>query len=288
MTSPSSCPDESDLLAFAQGDAGAADVRAHVDACPHCARTIAGFKSQVSSLRLSLPTSASASAAGGQRPAFIGQYFVVGVVDADESVTTYRAVHAVLHQEVALTTLNQVRLNEAQRSAWTSAARPLLEFNHPGVARVYDFGFFGEQPFVVEERAEPDEDEPLPAMSQAQRGAALCELVQQARAAGLDWNWQRVAQTTVGQARLAGLGVGWLERMATTAPSDPQAREREDVERIKALVQDGDPASSHQPTGATVAQLQREFERQQGNARRLWTIGIVVAVVALVLVAWLV
>lgn len=54
MNPTSECPDDSELLALAAGDAATPEVRSHIDACSPCRRALLRLKDEVDHLRSSI------------------------------------------------------------------------------------------------------------------------------------------------------------------------------------------------------------------------------------------
>lgn len=221
------CLDESDLLALASDDVAPAEMRAHVDQCSDCQRALAALKAEVSTLRLVLPAGkpVATSGSGAGRPAFIGRYFIAGVLRDDDWHTVYRGAHAVLFQEVSVA-LSKTQLDDAPKSL-SQAARALVQFNHPAVERVLDFDFFGKQPFVVEALVPSALQGDSKSEQRNQRVCAqyllhFADAALAIEAAGLPpLDWALVEPILVaGQLRLTRLGEAWLRpRIAPDLPT---------------------------------------------------------------------
>ncbi|MBX7072286.1 MAG: hypothetical protein K1X71_03995 [Pirellulales bacterium] len=236
------CLNESDLLALASDDVAPAELRAHVDQCSDCQRALAALKAEVSTLRLVLPAGrpVATSGSGAGRPAFIGRYFIAGVLRDDDWHIVYRGAHAVLFQEVSVA-LSKAQFDDDPKLL-SQAARALVQFNHPAVERVLDFDFFGRQPFVVEAFVPATMQGELKNENRNQRTCAqyilhYADAALAIEAAGLSpLDWALVEPVFVaGQLRLTRLGETWLRpRIAPDLPTNTPLATIQQFARLQA------------------------------------------------------
>ncbi len=86
----------------------------------------------------------------GPLPPAIGPYIITGKIGSGGMATVYRAYHPQDRREVALKVL-AVRLadDEAARIRFEREARALMQFSHPHILPVYDFGHDGDTPYLT-------------------------------------------------------------------------------------------------------------------------------------------
>ena len=85
----------------------------------------------------------------------VGRYRIVGVLGAGGMGVVYDAVDPVLERRVALKVIGSGRgLDGRARAAFMSEARALARFSHPNIVRLFDFGRFGDELYLVMERVD--------------------------------------------------------------------------------------------------------------------------------------
>ncbi len=191
------CPDESELLAMLDQTALPLEWREHQATCARCCELVTQLQQQIATLRQTFsgdahPADESESQSG--RPAFIDKYFIVGLLAQDDDLLQYRALHALLHQEVVLSIAKhptgQVATNPTPLDA---AYRPLSQLSHPHAARLLDVGSYQDRAYVVEEY--------LPGKP----------LVESAAARGLDWRARTRQVAQLGEVVIAMRAAGILD-----------------------------------------------------------------------------
>jgi hypothetical protein len=217
------CPDESRLLAIVHNEPLDPVIQSHVNGCARCRQAIAALRGQVSTLRQLAPRQQVSIADGAvgpsRRPAFVGKYFIAGVLEEDDRLVVYRAAHGVLYQEVALALARHGDAAAFDRQELVRSARRLIAFFHPVIARTVDFDFFGDSPYVVEQYCA---GQPL-ALFAAKRTPSrpkrlelaieIAEALAALRAGGLmdvESSRLRPLLDRQGQLRLTGLSSAWL------------------------------------------------------------------------------
>jgi serine/threonine-protein kinase len=163
MMTVACCPYDNDqaqemLLPKTTGDPVPAEVEDHLRDCSLCRERLTRLQAEVSTMRdmfrtgsLSIVKTPTPTGRTDEWGAF-GPYRVVGKLGPEGTAETYRAVHAVLGQEVVL----KIGPRAVARSSLlydrlVAEARRLAEINDPGVARVYNLEFFQERPCMVRE-----------------------------------------------------------------------------------------------------------------------------------------
>src|SRR5262245_15962216 len=99
------CPPDEDLIPVVVGESVNPVIESHIQNCKACRRRIDILQGDLSALRsLSFSSNqpAAASPAPAARPACIGKYFVVGLLDSGGQADVYRAVHPTLDKELAI------------------------------------------------------------------------------------------------------------------------------------------------------------------------------------------
>lgn len=145
----SGCPEEHELLVLASEGTADAAVRAHLEGCPDCRERLARLNAELATLRrMQLdPTSGLPVPAPAGPPSVIGKYLVVGVLGKGGQAEVYRAVHPVIGVEVVIKLAREPARTD--RSMLAAEGKVLAELSHPGLARVYDFDFHENRPFLV-------------------------------------------------------------------------------------------------------------------------------------------
>jgi tRNA A-37 threonylcarbamoyl transferase component Bud32 len=85
-------------------------------------------------------------------PAAIGKYVVVSQLDRGGQSSVYRGVHPLLGKDVVIKLGHDVLPPDlADRDQLRAEGRILAELDHPNLARVYDFDFHKDRPYLVME-----------------------------------------------------------------------------------------------------------------------------------------
>lgn len=146
------CPDETELLAFANGEPAGDAIDAHVGSCDACRRQIAGFRSSLDELR-GVVESFDLHRAGKPEPeatppAEIGRYKVLDVLDRGGQAWVFRVLHPTIRKEMVLKlSRHPLPPGETESGRLVTEARVLAELDHPAIARIYDLDFCREAPF---------------------------------------------------------------------------------------------------------------------------------------------
>jgi serine/threonine-protein kinase len=159
--SDQSCPPLEALLPMldaappATADAGEQDMdpalARHVRGCPRCQSRLEQMRSRRTTMRGLLPRvgQAGAAAAATSHPALIGKYLIAGVLRQCPSYTVYRAAHAVLRENVAIQLAAEPVMLDSARNMMIGEARVLARITHRNIAKVIDFDFLDDRPYVV-------------------------------------------------------------------------------------------------------------------------------------------
>ncbi len=140
----SSCPDEEQLLSFADGGLPfeeAARMSAHVAGCPECRGVLAGVARQTT------PEAAPASAPL-KRGMPLGRYVVLDCIGSGGMGAVYSAYDPELDRRVALKVLRSEGLEQEHLLA---EARALAKLSHPNVVAVHDVGALDGRVFIAME-----------------------------------------------------------------------------------------------------------------------------------------
>ncbi|AEI68392.1 protein kinase domain-containing protein [Corallococcus macrosporus] len=159
------CLDEATFLALATGGlppARAAEVDAHLDACPDCRLLVAEALQAAPPLREDslVPSEPRAPPAPGTllaKGTEVGRYLVLERLGTGGMGVVYLAYDPELDRRVALKLLREAALGldaEAGRAHLLREAQAMARVAHPHVVAVYDVGTFGGQVFLAMEYVE--------------------------------------------------------------------------------------------------------------------------------------
>jgi predicted Ser/Thr protein kinase len=177
-----SCPSDQDLLPLVTGETASEDVTRHVDGCPQCRQWVRLRRAEVADLRRvvsdRIPVASALPAGGAEgtsgsvptmntrstfereggvasrlpdQPTAIGDYMVLGLLGEGGQALVYRGLHRGLGQEVAIKVSRRPLQGQPDRDRLVQEGRVLAGLNHPHLARVYNFGFHEDRPFLAME-----------------------------------------------------------------------------------------------------------------------------------------
>jgi serine/threonine protein kinase len=162
------CPDDRDLLPAALDQAVPDRLRAHLDACPACARRVARLRAEVRALRSphstvvhAGPPEADGSTRTGPEPvrappvatpAAVGKYPVVGRLGGGGQGEVYRAVHPELRQDLVIKLARRpLGPGGIDGDLLAAEGRVLADLRHDNLVRVYDLGVHEGRAFLAME-----------------------------------------------------------------------------------------------------------------------------------------
>lgn len=147
------CPPDEDLLPALAGETLPANVRVHLETCTDCRHRLDRLRAQVEDLRQATqPDDRLVLPEAPSRPAMIGKYLVVGVLDSGGQSTVYRALHPTLDKELAIKLGHRPASSSFdQRHLLVAEGKLLAQLEHPNLARVYDLDFHEDLPFLAME-----------------------------------------------------------------------------------------------------------------------------------------
>lgn len=139
------CPPEEELARFVSGAAASADaVRAHLEGCALCRKTVAVLT--LTRTQLGEPPGATP-----EPPERVGRYEVRGELGAGAMGRVLEAYDPELDRRVALKLLHGGSATDELRARLLREAQAAARVRHPNVVTVYDAGTFGEQVFLAME-----------------------------------------------------------------------------------------------------------------------------------------
>jgi hypothetical protein len=144
-----SCPGEEELYAVLAGE-GSGSASTHIATCDVCQSQLRKLQSEATILlhvgEKSLQPTANSAVAF---PGTIGKFIVVGIWGDGPQFITYRALHAIVRQDVLIQVakLPLCRSSAYQETFRTACVRWMQP--RPHVARVLDAGEFDSRPYVV-------------------------------------------------------------------------------------------------------------------------------------------
>lgn len=154
------CPNEAELLAWADKAEGSESLDAHVDSCPTCQKQIAQLRHSITQLRLvvkSPSSTAPESPSSPRPPGSIGKYLVVGRLGGKHSFQSFRALHPLLHIDLRIDVgLHPVPNVAEYREPISTEVRRLMSVEHPYLSRIRDSGFFEDRLYVVADYGEDE------------------------------------------------------------------------------------------------------------------------------------
>lgn len=150
MNKAATCPSDEELIPMLVGESADAEVASHLHTCPACRRRLDLFKSDLNALRGTIGTAPAITPPS--RPARIGKYLVVGILDSGGQADVYRAIHPTLDKELAIKLSQHAvgRLSD-HRPLLIAEGKLLAKLDHPGLARIYDLDFHDDLPFLAME-----------------------------------------------------------------------------------------------------------------------------------------
>jgi tetratricopeptide (TPR) repeat protein len=153
------CPDEDEIVAYAQGHLGPAArerIGAHVDACPICVGLVA--EAARAGTRIDGPGGAAEPAGFAEPPgrgSVLGRYLVLELLGAGGLGRVFSAYDPELDRRVAVKLLEPRAGGAADaadlRARLVREAQALAKVRHPNVVAVHDVGVVGEHVFVAME-----------------------------------------------------------------------------------------------------------------------------------------
>ena len=144
------CPPEEELLAVLAGDATEATTK-HVAACSSCKKSLEVLQAEATVLqqidqseliKISAPTRIV-------MPTVIGKYIVVGHWDENSAFTTFRGLHAIVHQEVLIQWSKVPLCDDPATHELFKASLGTWMQRRPHVAPVLDSGNFESRPYII-------------------------------------------------------------------------------------------------------------------------------------------
>ncbi len=157
-----SCPDDTEIVAFAQGlvdDARREAVLSHIETCPECAGLAAeaARDDMVQTAHVDAPVSAAENPVLS-RGSSVGRYLLLDPIGSGALGQVFTAYDPELDRRVAIKLLlPSVMLHqdgEAFRSRLAREAQALARVKHPNVVAVHDVGNVGQQMFIAMELVE--------------------------------------------------------------------------------------------------------------------------------------
>ncbi len=220
------CLSEEELCALA-AEGGPSDVQAaHLAACAACRDQLGQLRNEVTTIRRLYGGAHQRAVAEAprNRPAFIGRYFVAGVLDQYERLVAYRGLHAVLQVEVVVwrSRIGCASSREALELVLPGYRR-LAELRHPGIAAVLDVEVDEGCPclvtqYVAGRRLEDAlRDRPLPSRAAAELMATAAEALAEAHRQGITHGALRMRSIVLdeqGRPHIVDLGVAGLAQFA--------------------------------------------------------------------------
>jgi hypothetical protein len=152
------CPNEADLLAWADQAEGSEAIGAHVETCPTCRQQLDELLQSLTQVRLSFqaqPPQADAQASrAAASPSSLGKYLVVGRLAealADRrGFESFRGLHPLLHVDLRIDLAPEAVPNAAEyREPIAAETRRLLSIEQGHLSRIRDSGFFEDRLYLV-------------------------------------------------------------------------------------------------------------------------------------------
>ncbi|MFO0870246.1 MAG: serine/threonine-protein kinase [Pirellulales bacterium] len=101
---------------------------------------------------ISWPLGSGPAKPAGSPPEKIGKYVVIGQIDAGAQAEVFRVAHPGLQRELVIKLARRTcPLDDPWRERLPAEGRVLAEFEHPGLARIYDLDFHEDRPYLVME-----------------------------------------------------------------------------------------------------------------------------------------
>ncbi|MBK8240863.1 MAG: protein kinase [Nannocystaceae bacterium] len=149
------CPDADEIVAYAQGHAGAAmrqRIAAHVDGCEVCV----GLVAEAARLEATgMSGRATAGDAAVARGSTLGRHLVLELVGEGGLGRVYAAYDPELDRRIAIKLITHgAAAGDELRSRLVREAQALAKLRHPNVVAVYDVGVVGSQVFIAMELVE--------------------------------------------------------------------------------------------------------------------------------------
>ncbi len=151
------CPDEDDIVAYAQGHLGASvreRIAAHVDGCPTCVGLVAEAARAAATQTFGEPTTVPHEPALGRGSA-LGRYLVLDLLGKGGLGHVFAAYDPELDRRVAIKLLESSAHGTAApadlRARLVREAQALAKLRHPNVVAVHDVGIVGTQVFIAME-----------------------------------------------------------------------------------------------------------------------------------------
>jgi hypothetical protein len=282
----------------------------HLEGCADCRGRLDRLEREVESTRTLARSERPEEQAGAPFPPSLGKFFVIGVLDEDDEVVTYRGVHADLDQEVAIHVARSPLPDDpAEHRAFVNACRQLDRLDGSWVARVLELNEWEGRPYLAMEyvpgtgvSAGPFRPEEV-----AQKGAHLARGLASAHRLGIThgpFTPRSIAVDDAGQFRIVDFGVNLLRagaRGEIRTAVDPAADVAELARSLAELLGEQAEASAlrsvltrAQASGAAARFANADdfaaaLERASGpRAWRTWLVGAaVVLLAALAALAWL-
>ena len=151
------CPNEADLLAWADQAEGSAAVGTHVETCAACRQQLDELRQALTQVRLSFraePKADARATGSSSTPSSLGKYLVVGrLVDAlneQRGFESFRSLHPLLHVDLRVDVGHEAVPNVAEyREPLAAEVRRLMTIENPQLSRIRDSGFFNDRLYLV-------------------------------------------------------------------------------------------------------------------------------------------
>jgi hypothetical protein len=147
------CPNEAELLAWADKVEGTESLDAHVETCGTCRQQVADLRQSITQLRqrvVSPPSASQETSSTPRPPGSIGKCLVVGRLSGRQSFQSFRALHPLLHIDLRIDVVLEPVPNRAEyREPIATEVRRLMSIEDEHLSRIRDSGFFEDRPYVV-------------------------------------------------------------------------------------------------------------------------------------------
>jgi hypothetical protein len=147
------CPNEAELLAWADHAEGSEVLSAHVDACPACRQQLDEMRQSLTQVRLRYSTRSKPQrppSGPHKTPASVGKYLVVGRIAGQRAFECFRGLHPVLHVDLRIDLDGERVPNIAEyREPIAVRAKQLMSIEHEHLSRVRDTGYYDDRLYLV-------------------------------------------------------------------------------------------------------------------------------------------